>query len=576
DALATIELDANFTGGFVADNPAALGVGVSLTNDGEGNHTVTATNVPVGAHAIRVRASDGCGNVDVQIIEFCVTADRTPTPICIQTLTVALMNDGNGGGIAAIWASDFIASPIEDCFGNVVDKYSLYRSSEAGAAGFTPVSGVVGIDDIDCADFDNGTVSVRVYAFDDNGTTPDYCEVIVEVQDNMGHCEGSTGNLSGLIATQNDEALEGVEVTLTGANGMDELSMTNAGGDFEFTSLPIGGDYTIQPAFARAFEATEVKSSDVVTMIGVILGTTSFDNAYDFIAADVNRDMDLNVFDAIATTQRILGLEDGFAGGNWVFVTESTEVNVANPYGAAFPEVYNVNDLEGSLRSVSFVAIRLGDVRNGTGRTAQMLNVEDAQLEAGQTYTMELNGSELSAFQGTIELAAGLELVSADYTGEGAINLNNAAEGMIAVALRNNASLTLEVRATAAVTLSEQVSLTDAITVREGVTSNGVSNGLELSFTGTSFELANSLEQNAPNPVADVTTITYTLATAGKATLNIQDVQGRTIMVRELEGVAGRNVTTVNVSELGGTVGIFSYTLTAGNFSATKKMVVVR
>jgi subtilisin-like proprotein convertase family protein len=576
DALATIELDANFTGGFVADNPAALGVGVSLTNDGEGNHTVTATNVPVGAHAIRVRASDGCGNVDVQIIEFCVTADRTPTPICIQTLTVALMNDGNGGGIAAIWASDFIASPIVDCFGNVVDKYSLYRSSEAGAAGFVPVSGVVGINDIDCADFDNGTVSVRVYAFDENGTTPDYCEVIVEVQDNMGHCEGSTGNLSGLIATQNDEALEGVEVTLTGANGMDELSMTNAGGDFEFTSLPLGGDYTVQPAFARAFEATEVKSSDVVTMIGVILGTTSFDNAYDFIAADVNRDMDLNVFDAIATTQRILGLEDGFAGGNWVFVTESTEVNVANPYGAAFPEVYNVNDLEGSLRSVSFVAIRLGDVRNGTGRTAQILNVEDAQLEAGQTYTMEFNGSELSAFQGTIELAAGLELVSADYTGEGAINLNNAAEGMIAVALRNNASLTLEVRATAAVTLSEQVSLTDAITVREGVTSNGVSNGLELSFTGTSFELANSLEQNAPNPVADVTTITYTLATAGKATLNIQDVQGRTIMVRELEGVAGRNVTTVNVSELGGTVGIFSYTLTAGNFSATKKMVVVR
>jgi len=47
-------------------------------------------------------------------------------------------------------------------------------------------------------------------------------------------------------------------------------------------------------------------------------------------------------------------------------------------------------------------------------------------------------------------------------------------------------------------------------------------------------------------------------------------------MVRELEGVAGRNVTTVNVSELGGAAGILSYTLTAGDFSATKKMVVVR
>jgi len=467
DAVVGLELDANFTGAFVADNAAALGVGISVSNDGEGNYTVTATNVPVGAHAVRVRASDGCGNFDVQIIEF-----------CIQTLTVTLMDDGNGGGIAAIWASDFIASPIFDCFGNLVDKYSLYRSSEAGSAGFVPAVGVLGIDDIDCDDFDNGTVSVRVYAFDDNGSTPDYCEVIVEVQDNMGHCDGSTGNLSGLIATQNDEALEGVAVTLTGANGMDEMSMTNVGGDFEFTGLALGGDYTIQPAFDRAFEASEVKSSDVVAMIGMILGTTTFDSPYDFIAADVNRDMELNVFDAIATTQRILGLEESFEGGNWVFVTEEATISMTNPYGAAFPEVYNVNDLEGSLRDVSFVAVRLGDVRNAAGRTAQILNVEDAQLEAGQIHTMEINGSELSAFQGTIELAAGLELVSADYTGEGAMNLNNAAEGMIAVALRNNASLTLEVRATAAVTLSEQVSLTDAIAVREGVAINGVSNGL--------------------------------------------------------------------------------------------------
>ena len=88
--------------------------------------------------------------------------------------------------------------------------------------------------------------------------------------------------------------------------------------------------------------------------------------------------------------------------------------------------------------------------------------------------------------------------------------------------------------------------------------------------------MENGLEQNTPNPVAEVTTIAYTLATAGEVTLNIQDVQGRTVLVRNLEGVAGRNVTTLNVSELGGATGILSYTLTAGDFSATKKMVVVR
>jgi hypothetical protein len=86
----------------------------------------------------------------------------------------------------------------------------------------------------------------------------------------------------------------------------------------------------------------------------------------------------------------------------------------------------------------------------------------------------------------------------------------------------------------------------------------------------------NALEQNMPNPVAETTRIAYTLATAGQVTLNIQDIQGRTVLVRELEGAAGRNVIELNVSELGGAAGVLSYTVTSGDFTATKKMVVVR
>ncbi len=226
------------------------------------------------------------------------------------------MNDGNGGGIAAIWASDFIASPIEDCSGNVVDKYSLYRSSEAGAAGFTPVSGVIGIDNIDCDDFESGTISVRIYAFDDNGTTPDYCEVVVEVQDNMGHCEGSTGNLSGLISTQNDEVVEGVQVSLTSSTGMDETTMTVANGTYSFTNLELNADYTVQPVFNADFNAQNVRASDLVAGNRQILGSTPFTSAYQFVAADVNKDGFFDVFDIIAGQRAILGLDDSFAGGN--------------------------------------------------------------------------------------------------------------------------------------------------------------------------------------------------------------------------------------------------------------------
>jgi len=48
-----------------------------------------------------------------------------------------------------------------------------------------------------------------------------------------------------------------------------------------------------------------------------------------------------------------------------------------------------------------------------------------------------------------------------------------------------------------------------------------------------------ALLQNTPNPVVDATTIRFELATAGRATLSIQDAAGRVVMVRPLYFVLG-------------------------------------
>ncbi|MBC6996018.1 T9SS type A sorting domain-containing protein, partial [Lewinella lacunae] len=171
----------------------------------------------------------------------------------------------------------------------------------------------------------------------------------------------------------------------------------------------------------------------------------------------------------------------------------------------------------------------------------------------------------------------GLELVTASYAGEGAINLNRAGDGLVAVALRGaDAVLTLEVMATAAGRLSELVSLTDEITVREGVNLNGTGGALTLSFTTAEVATGlNALLQNTPNPVRGETVIRYELAVAGAATLTVQDAAGRLLLTRKLEATAGRNQVTLTAAELGA-AGVLTYTLTAGDFTATRKMVVVR
>jgi hypothetical protein len=282
----------------------------------------------------------------------------------------------------------------------------------------------------------------------------------------------------------------------------------------------------------------------------------------------------------------ILGIQTTFAGGNWVFVDAAHTISMGNPYAAEFPEVHNVNDLAGSLAGVDFVAVELGNPFHEAGRSVGYLEVEDIRLEAGQTHTIELDGSALAGFQGTVALAAGLELIAADYVGEGGLNLNRAGEGLIAVSLRTlspgpspgergDVTLRLEVRATTAGLLSELLSLTDEITIREGVAMNGASNGLDLAFT-TSIAPAtaqNILHQNIPNPVTASTMIRFELATAGAATLTVQDVAGRLILTRQLDGIAGLNM--VELDNIKAT-GVLTYTLTSGDFVATRKMVVVR
>jgi len=84
-----------------------------------------------------------------------------------------------------------------------------------------------------------------------------------------------------------------------------------------------------------------------------------------------------------------------------------------------------------------------------------------------------------------------------------------------------------------------------------------------------------SLAQNHPNPFNPATTISFTLKRAGLVELQVYDLLGharRTLVNREL--AAGRHTITLEASDLAS--GVYFYRLTAGNFTAVKKMIVMR
>jgi hypothetical protein len=104
--------------------------------------------------------------------------------------------------------------------------------------------------------------------------------------------------------------------------------------------------------------------------------------------------------------------------------------------------------------------------------------------------------------------------------------------------------------------------------VRLNLNDNGnISDGIDL--TGS----LSSLEQNFPNPFNSRTEINYKLAVANDVTIDITDITGR--VVKQLdEGYrsVGSHSATINADDFES--GIYFYTLKAGDFVETKRMIV--
>ena len=81
------------------------------------------------------------------------------------------------------------------------------------------------------------------------------------------------------------------------------------------------------------------------------------------------------------------------------------------------------------------------------------------------------------------------------------------------------------------------------------------------------------LEQNYPNPVKGSTEIVYELANSSDVIIEITDLTGRTVLqFNEGNRPAGKHSLQVNTESL--EAGVYFYTLKAGNFVDTKRMVV--
>lgn len=587
-----LDQDGNITQGeFVQNNE------ITAEISGSPSKYIYTTSLPEGQHALLIKAIDGCGNTAVDLILFELVDNKAPSPICINGLAVELspVEEGTDAdadmdpdwGAASVWATDFIASPVEDCNGPVT--YSINRVGES------PNSSYIGLV-VTCDD--PGSIIVEIHAWDSNGNN-DYCETYLLIEDNLELCyPDPEGDLAGGVQTEEARPVDLVEVRLSGPMQVDQ--QTDGLGQYVFADLPEGYDYTIQPYLDQ--NATEgVTTLDIIYILQHILGERELSGPYKRIAGDVDQSGSITTLDIIHIRRLILGIDDTFQHStSWRFVAKDYVFpNPAKPWEESFPEVININNLEGQLEAQDFVAIKIGDVyappeqirsSDLQSRSEERFEIQTHKvfLESGQQSDLLFTSSQLEYWQGT-QFTLSWDPDKLEVLGLSPVSMESAnfgerflAQGDLTVSWNRRGGevpaeettlFVLHVVAKQAMETQAVFYLNSRLTPAEAYTVDGEVRAPQLSFNASAAEQVGfKLEQNIPNPFDKVTSIGFYLPQASPVRLKLYDLSGKELY--EWNGFYEQGYHQVKLHQKDiATRGTLLYTLTAGKHTATRKLI---
>jgi hypothetical protein len=601
---------------FVAETGEAGNVIANIVANSDGTYTFAGAYPVITSamgdsiyHAVSIVVEDACGNQSSEMVTFDVMDCKAPAPICNNGLTFLMEPLGDGTCGAIVQASDFIAAPSYDCNGQgpavnpqtglpIITSYGVYLASEVEAdPDFQPDSTQTSMTLTEDGD---ETIFVYIYAFDQEGNY-DFCETYL-ILEMSTEC---TLDLAGVILTKDDETIEGVEVYLSGsANLVDE---TSADGYYHFGDLDFGGSYSITP-YLNTAHANGVNTIDMILLLKHINGTALLQNPYQLIAADVDSSGDITMADFDLLRQLLLGnIEEFPTNTSWRFVVaDYVFPNPLDPWMTPFPEMVNLVNVQEDMLDVDFVGVKIGDL-NGTAmsnvqsptesylRETVYLSVEDVELEKGKTYTIPITANDLAqldGLQGTFQwedLAIldiqydrptdfNREHLGLRYLGEGYLTMAwnkptkmRHSEGM------NTPLFSVVVRAKSNAKLSDLLSINSRYTAAEAYRQSELSNlGIEFHNGGDiAAQRVFTVYQNTPNPFVATTQIGFDLPKDGAVTLTINDASGRVLTAIKGDYTVGYNTVNVTKQMIQGATGVLNYTVTAGEFTETKQMIVV-
>ena len=542
---------------------------------------------PLGTHRLRYTVIDGCGNSSSYDITFEIKDCKAPVAYCNGGIVIDLMD--TNPPMVQIWANDLDAGSFDTCGGDITAAFSS-NPLDTGMV-FT------------CLELGNNTV--EVYFIDEAGNY-DYCATSVIIQDNLLTDNGTpciapdAPVIAGTITTEEGEGLLGATVELNGINNV--AVMTNETGTYTFNDVALDYDYSVN-SMHDVDHDNGVTTFDLTMIKSHILSINLLDSPYKMIAADANNSESITTSDIVALRRLILTMDNELTNNtSWRFVDASyTFPNPQNPWEAGFPEVLNFNNFSANQLNADFIAVKIGDVNGNaqanlsgnadersTGEVLQF-GVKNTPFKAGENVTIDVTAQQyrdISSYQFTCDFDAdALEFVgvkSTEFSTEADFATTHVDAGYLTVAHSDETAMDLEdntvvfslvFNAKEAGAPSDFMEISSAKTTAIAYGTTAETMNVEFAFS--SADEAFALYQNRPNPFTEATEIPFFLPTSGKAKLTVYDVSGKLMKVVEKEYTAGYHQIAVSRDELGAG-SIFYYQLDTENYSATRKMVLIK
>ncbi len=585
----TVDSDAdNCSNGNVELDPATGSddcSSITITNDYNNGGADASGTYPYGTTIVTFTIEDGCGNITTEETSVTVTDGKKPTPVC-QIIATTIMPSA---GAIEIWASDFEAgSSFDNCTAYEDLDFRVRRVQQFDAPNNNVPSASQTSVTFDCNDL--GQQWVDLWVGDESGNW-DHCRTYIVIQDPSGSCGGGdpTVAIAGRIANEMDDEVNDVEVQIAGDNGFEPF-MTGLDGAYT-SEVSMHNNYTVTPQ-KNIDPLNGVTTFDIVMISKHILGVQALNSPYKMIAADINNSGSVTTLDLVELRKLILHIDTEFSNNtSWRFVDKNFVFpNASNPFATSFPEVISFNDLDQDVLEANFTAIKVGDVNDSAiannilgveGRTTAgnlVFNATDAQLKAGDTYTVEFTAQDaVLGYQFTMNFdQKALELVEVSNEENFGLSLLN--EGVITSSWNNvtatKAGFSLTFKALNNVTLSNALTINSKYTAAEAYNADAEVLDVALAFNGQVAANSFELYQNTPNPFKSETAIGFNLPEAGSATLTIYDLSGKVLKQFAGDYAKGYNEISINRNEVAG-AGVLYYQLDTNNDSATKKMLLI-